>query len=183
MQNQASPVQVREISLVDPKTSNRLEGLVFTGPGREVIERISRETSQSGTAVLDSIVHRLLVKKGADWTNAILCEYMGLYDDSLGTFSLVWDKSSRRLVAHGSVFQSKTHAGAGLVAHIRSDEACRGLGLGSLVTEEVTQAALQQGRRWWCSAPTTNAIVSSRVNGPRAACTRSWATPSWPKKS
>ena len=36
MQNQASPVQVREISLVDPKTSNRLEGLVFTGPGREV---------------------------------------------------------------------------------------------------------------------------------------------------
>jgi GNAT superfamily N-acetyltransferase len=145
MQNQASPVQVREISLVDPKTSNRLEGLLFTGPGREVVERISRETSQSGTAVLDSIVHRLLVKKGADWTNAILSEYMGLYDDSLGTFSLVWDKSSRRLVAHGSVFQSKTHAGAGLVAHIRTDEACRGLGLGSLVTEEVTQAALQQG--------------------------------------
>ena len=95
--------------------------------------------------MLDSIVHRLLVKKGADWTNAILCEYLALYDDSLGTFSLVWDKSSRRLAAHGSVFQSKTHAGAGLVAHIRTDDACRGLGLGSLVTEQVTRAALQQG--------------------------------------
>ena len=95
--------------------------------------------------MLDSIVHRLLVKKGADWTNAILSEYLGLYDDSSGTFSLVWDKSSRQLVAHGSVFQSKTHAGAGLVAHIRTDDAFRGLGLGTLVTEEVTQAAFQQG--------------------------------------
>ena len=64
MQDQANPVEVREVSLLDPKTANRLEGLVFTGPGREVIERIGRETSQSGTAVLDSIVHRLLVKKG-----------------------------------------------------------------------------------------------------------------------
>ncbi len=145
MQDQANPVEVQEVSLLDPKTANRLEGLVFTGPGREVIERIGRETSQSGTAVLDAIVHRLLVKKGADWTNPILSEYMGLYDDSSGTFSLVWDKSSRRLVAHGSVFQSRAHAGAGLVAHIRTDEACRGLGLGSLVTEEVTRAALQQG--------------------------------------
>ena len=70
---------------------------------------------------------------------------MGLYDDSLGTFSLVWDKSSRRLVAHGSVFQSRAHAGAGLVAHIRTDEACRGLGLGSLVTEEVTGRRCSRG--------------------------------------
>jgi hypothetical protein len=145
MQEQASTVQVRDVALVHAKTASRLEGLVFTGPGREVVERIGRETSQSGTAVLDAIVHRLLVKKGADWTNAILCEYMGLYDDSVGTFSLVWDKSSRRLVAHGSVFQSKTHAGAGLVAHIRTEDSVRGLGLGSLVTEEVTRAALQQG--------------------------------------
>ncbi len=145
MQNETSRVQVRDVAFVHPKTRNRFEGIVFTGPGREVVERISSETSQSGTAVLDSIVHHLLVKKGADWTNAILCEYMSLYDDSVGTFSLVWDKSSRRLVAHGSVFQSKTHGGAGLVAHIRTDDAMRGLGLGSLVTEEVTQAALQQG--------------------------------------
>jgi hypothetical protein len=145
MPNQASPVEVRDVALVHPKTKARFDGLVFTGPGREVVERISRETSQGGTAVLDSIVHRLLVKKGADWTNAILCEYMGLYDDSSGTFSLVWDKSSRQLVAHGSAFQSKTHAGAGLVAHIRTEDAFRGLGLGSLVTEEVTRTSLQRG--------------------------------------
>jgi len=145
MQNKISSVQVREVALARPKAGGRFEGIVFTGPGREVVEQISRETSQSGTAVLDSIVHRLLVKKGADWTNVILSEYLGLYDDSAGTFALVWDKSSRQLVAHGSAFQSKTHNGAALVAHIRTDDSFQGLGLGTLVTEEVTRAALEQG--------------------------------------
>jgi len=138
-------VQVQEVAVAHPTARSRFEGLVFTGPGREVVQRVAGETSQSGTAVLESIVHRLLVKKGADWTNAILSEYLALYDDSSGTFALVWDKSSRELVAHGSVFQSKTHAGAALVAHIRTDEGCQGCGLGTLVTEEVTRAALQQG--------------------------------------
>jgi hypothetical protein len=145
MQAQADSVQVRDVAFARVKTESRFEGIVFTGPGREVIERISRETSQSGAAVLDSIVHRLLVKKGADWTCPILSEYMGLYNDSLGTFSLVWDKTSRQLAAHGSVFQSRKHPGAGLVAHIRTDDAFRGFGLGSLVTEEVTAASLRQG--------------------------------------
>jgi GNAT superfamily N-acetyltransferase len=145
MKHNSGLVRVREVSVAHPKGGQRFDGLVFTGSGREVVERIADETSQSGTAVLESIVHRLLVKKGADWTNAILSEYLGLYDDSAGTFALVWDKSSRQLVAHGSVFQSKAYAGAGLVAHIRTDDACRGLGFGTLVTEEVTQAALEQG--------------------------------------
>ena len=144
MQNPIGSVQIREFA-VTPKSRARFEGLIFAGPGREVVERIGQETSRSSAAVLDAIVHNLLVKKGADWTNAILCEYLGLYDDSTGAFSLVWDKSSRRLVAHGSCFWSKSHPGAGLVAHVRTDEACQGLGLGTLVTEEVTQAAFQQG--------------------------------------
>jgi GNAT superfamily N-acetyltransferase len=145
MQNEVGAVQVREVALANPKLGSRFQGLVFTGQRRAVVERISQETSQSGTAVLDAIVHRLLVKKGADWTNAILSEYLGLYDDSAGTFALVWDKASRQLVAHGSVFQSSARNGAGLVAHIRTDEAHQGFGLGTLVTEEVTSAAFQQG--------------------------------------
>jgi hypothetical protein len=145
MPNPANSVQVQDVAVVHPKARGRFDGLVFTGPGREVVERIAQETSQSGIAVLDWIVHRLLVKKGADWTNAILSEYLGLYDNSAGIFSLVWDKSSRQLVAHGSSFRSTSHPGAALVAHIRTDDACRGLGLGTLVTEEVTRAALQQG--------------------------------------
>jgi GNAT superfamily N-acetyltransferase len=145
MQNKLASVQVREVTLSNPKTAARLDGIVFTGPGREVVERIAQETAQGSAAVIDAIVHRLLVKKGADWTNIILSEYLELYDDSTGSFSLVWDKASRQLVAHGSSFQSKTHPGAALVAHIRADDAFRGLGLGTLVTEEVTRRALDRG--------------------------------------
>ena len=145
MQNKLASVQVREIALVNPKTAGRFDGIVFTGPGREVVERIAQETAQGGAAVLDAIVHRLLVKKGADWTNVILSEYLELYNDSTGSFSLVWDKASRQLVAHGSAFQSIAYPGAALVAHIRTDDAYRGLGFGTLVTEEVTRRALQQG--------------------------------------
>jgi GNAT superfamily N-acetyltransferase len=145
MQNPASPVQVRGVSLTRAKSQERFEGLVFTGRGREVVERIASETGQSGAAVLDSIINRLLVKKGADWTNPILSEYLELYDDSTGTFSLVWHKTSRQLVAHGCSLQSKTHGGAALVAHIRADDAYQGLGLGTLVTAEVTGAAFQRG--------------------------------------
>jgi GNAT superfamily N-acetyltransferase len=145
MQNQVGPVQVREVSVAHRKSQGRFEGLVFTGPGREVVEQIGRETAQSSAAVLDSIVRRLLVKKGADWTGPILSEYLGLYDESSATFALVWDKSSRQLVAHGCVVQSRAQGGAGLVAHIRTDDAYQGLGLGTLVTAEVTQAAFQQG--------------------------------------
>jgi hypothetical protein len=145
MHSQPGSVRVREISVNRPKAGGRFEGLVFTGTGREVVEQVSRETAQSGAAVLDSIINRLLVKKGADWTAPILSEYLGVYGDSVGTFSLVCDKASRQLVAHGCSLQSKAHGGAALVAHIRCDDAYRGLGLGTLVTEEVTQAAFEQG--------------------------------------
>jgi GNAT superfamily N-acetyltransferase len=147
MQNNVNSVQVQEVALAPPKARTCFEGQVFTGPGREVVESIGQATSQSGTAVLEAVIHHLLVKKGADWTNAILSEYLGLYNDSSGTFSLVWDKVSRQLVAHGSVFSSKTYAGAALVAHIRTDEAFQGLGLGTLVTEEVTRAAFREGSK------------------------------------
>ncbi len=100
-----------------------------------------------GTDVLDSVVNRLLVKKGSDWTSVILSEYVGLYPDSLGTFSLVWDKRTKQFVSHGSVFQSAAHPGAGLVAHIRTADDFKSLGLGTLVTEEVTGAAFEQGAR------------------------------------
>jgi hypothetical protein len=145
MHSQPGSVHVREITVNRPKAGGRFEGIVFTGGGREVVEQVSRETAQSGAAVLDSIINRLLVKKGADWTAPILSEYLGVYDDSVGTFSLVYDKSSRQLVAHGCSLQSKAHGGAALVAHIRCDDAYRGLGFGTLVTEEVTQAAFQKG--------------------------------------
>jgi ribosomal protein S18 acetylase RimI-like enzyme len=145
MCDEVGAVQVREIVFIPRKGSGRFEGIVFTGSGREVVERIGRETSQSGAAVLDSIVHHLLVKKGADWTNIILSEYLELYDDSAGVFSLVWDKASRQLVAHGSAFRSRAHPGAALVAHIRTDESYQGLGLGTLVTEEVTRSSIEHG--------------------------------------
>jgi hypothetical protein len=145
MHHNVNPVQVQEVAIAPTQARARFEGLVFTGPGREVVERIAEATSQSGAAVLEAIVHRLLVKKGADWTNTILSEYLGLYDDSAGVFSLVWDQASRRLAAHGSAFWSQAHPAAALVAHIRTDGACQGLGLGTLVTEAVTQAAFRQG--------------------------------------
>ncbi|MBN2581060.1 MAG: GNAT family N-acetyltransferase [Pirellulales bacterium] len=145
MHDTANSVLVQEVSVAPPGASARFEGLMFTGSGREVVERIGRETSQNGAAVLDAIVRQLLVKKGADWTNVILSEYLELYDDSAGTFALVWDRSARRLAAHGSAFSSKAHPAAALVAHIRTDESCQGLGLGTLVTEAVTRAAFRQG--------------------------------------
>ncbi len=131
----------------DTRSEQHFAGVLFTGEGPAVIRAIAHETGQGEVAVLEAIVNRLLVKKGADWTNAILSEYLGLYEDSLGTFALVWDRYTRQLVSHGAVFQSKGHPWTGLVAHIRTAETHLGLGLGTLVTEEVTRAAFDHGAR------------------------------------
>lgn len=138
-------VHVREIAVENPATGKRVEGLVFTGPGRAVVRRMGQETGLDSAEVLDRVVNRLLVNKGADWTSVILSEYLELYGDSRGAFSLVWDRASGELVSHGSVFQSAANPSAALVAHIRTSDDFKSLGLGTLVTEEVTRAALQQG--------------------------------------
>lgn len=147
MQNNPTRVRIREFTAANPKTGKHLEGVVFTGQGRAVLERIGEETGSSEAGVLETIVKRLLVQKGADWTGAILGDYLGLYEDSLGTFALVWAKQARQLVSHGAVFQSMAHPGAGLIAHIRTADSWQGFGLGTLVTEEVTRAAFAQGAR------------------------------------
>jgi GNAT superfamily N-acetyltransferase len=147
MQNNRTMVRMREFTAANPKTGKHWEGVVFTGQGRAILKRIGEETGSNEAVVLETIVKRLLVQKGADWTGAILSEYLGLYEDSLGIFTLVWAKQARQLVSHGAVFQSMAHPGAGLVAHIRTADSWQGFGLGTLVTEEVTRAAFAQGAR------------------------------------
>jgi len=138
-------VLIREFSLANPHSGTPFRGKVFTGPGRSVVEQLAQDTGQSEGVILETIVKQLLVKKGADWTSPILSEYLGLYEDSLATFALVWDLQGRQLVAHGAMFQSIANPTAGLVAHIRTLDSARGLGLGTLVTEEVTRAAFARG--------------------------------------
>jgi hypothetical protein len=123
----------------------KIEGHLFCGAGPDVVLAVSETTGQSSIAVLDTIVHDLLVQKGADWTSVILSEYLGVYDDSLGTFAIVWDRLSGQLVAHGSAFQSASHPWAGLLAHIRTLDGYKGLGLGTLVTREATAGVFERG--------------------------------------
>lgn len=137
------PVQIRDVTL--EKAGKRFEGRVFTGGGQGVIAAIGRETGQDGAAVLETIIKRLLVQKGVDWTHTILSEYLGLYADSMVTFCLVWDKEAGRLAAHAAMFQSARHPAAGLLAHVRTVDEHKGLGLGTLVTEEVTREAFAHG--------------------------------------
>lgn len=125
----------------------RIEGLIFTGHGRSLLRRIGQATGLESGVILDHILNRLLVQKGVDWTGTIANEYLNLYDESLGTFCLVWDNLSGKFVSHGAVFQSRTHPGVGLVAHIRTLDDFKYLGLGTLVTERVTQAAFDRGAR------------------------------------
>ncbi len=131
-------------SFAASRPGGEVDGLVFVGSGPDVVLAISETTGQSSVAVLDAIVNELLVQKGADWTSVILGEYMGVYDDSHGTFVLVWDRLTEQLVAHGGVFQSSSHPWAGLLAHIRTLDPFKGLGLGTLVTEKATQAAFDR---------------------------------------
>lgn len=135
----------RRIVAANDRLGTRIDGQVFTGPGQQVIESIASHAGVDTFELLSTIVNRLLVPKGADWTAVILSEYLGLYPDSRGLFSLVWDDVTRQLVAHGSVFQSAANPWAGLLAHIRTIDGFKGLGLGTLVAEQVTAAALEQG--------------------------------------
>lgn len=145
MHNDVNAAKSRPIVAANPKSGVGIDGVVFTGSGRAVVKAVAAHAGLESLDVLEAIVTRFLVKKGADWTAPILSEYVGLYDDSLGTFCLVWDDTTGQLAAHGSIFQSRRQPWAALLAHIRTADEFRGLGLGTLVTEEVTSAAFRQG--------------------------------------
>jgi GNAT superfamily N-acetyltransferase len=132
---------VCELLVEDRTNRTRIDGLVFTGPGHYVLHAASERTGTDGAELLRSIVGNLLVRKGANWTTSILGEYLRLYDDSTGIFSLVWDRLTSQFVSHAAVFHSMAHPWCGLLAHVRTADQYKGLGLGSLVTEQVTAAA------------------------------------------
>lgn len=125
--------------------ANAVDGVLATGSGTTVVQAIAARAGMDSLDVLSSIVNNFLVKKGADWTAAILSDYLSLHEDSRATLALIWDDASRRLAAHGAIFQSASRPWAALVAHIRTAEEFRGLGLGTTVTEELTATALRQG--------------------------------------
>lgn len=154
-------------SFAASRDGRKVEGLVFCGLGTDVVLAVSEETGQSSIAVLDSIANELLVAKGADWTSVILSEYLGIYDDSFGTFVLAWDKLSDQLVAHGCTFQSTSHPWAGLLAHIRTLDPFKGFGLGTLVTQKATQGAFD--RRGEVVVLETDDKLHRLASGERAA--------------
>lgn len=127
------------------QTGQLFEGALHVGGGVTVVESAARATGRTALSVLEEVVKDLLVQKGVDWTGTILNEYLGLYGDSRAVFALVTEKKSGRLVAHASVFSSAGEAGAGLLAHVRAAQGWGGYGLGTLVTEAVTGAALAAG--------------------------------------
>lgn len=145
----------------------RIEGLVFTGSGHDVLHSASEQTGIDGADLLRSIAGSLLAKKGADWTTSILGEYLKIYDDSTGIFSLIWDKLTRQFVSHAAVFHSMAHPWTGLLAHVRTADRYQGLGLGTVVTEQVTAAAFAHGVKLVALA--TDDKVHRQDQGERAA--------------
>ncbi|MCO6048011.1 GNAT family N-acetyltransferase [Aeoliella sp. ICT_H6.2] len=136
---------MQPVTATNERWNVRIEGRVFTGTGKAVVRAVAEHAGIDSLAVLADVVSSLLVAKGADWTSVIANEYLELYEDSRGTFSLVWDDATGQLVAHGSVFQSAACPWAALLAHIRTRDGFKGLGLGTLVTDQVTRAALAAG--------------------------------------
>ncbi len=130
------------------RKERRIEGLIFTGCGADFIAEVGKKTGFDGSVILDYIINHLLVKKGVDWNSPILGEYMGIYKHSLASFSLFWDKKSKKFASHGVSFQSIDNPLIGLVAHIRTDNEYQGLGLGTLMTEEVTDAAFKNNAKF-----------------------------------
>lgn len=167
MDTTSQQVLTEEIALENPTTGKRLDGVIFTGTGRELITSVSATTGLPGMTILDAIVHRLLVQKGADWTSVILSEYMELFDDSSGIFSVVWDKTTKQFVSHGCTFQSIAHPFAALLAHIRTIDEFKGMGLGTRVTESVTAAAFARGAQLVVLA--TDDKIHRLADGGRAA--------------
>jgi len=134
-----------DVRLRHRQSGQVFEGSLHVGGGVAVLESAAQATGRSGLSMIEEVVKGLLVQKGVDWTGTILNEYLGLYRESRGVFALVTEKKSGRLVAHASVFSSACHAGAGLLAHVRAAQGWGGYGLGTLVTEAVTGAALAAG--------------------------------------
>ncbi len=118
---------------------------IFAGAGPAVVAEAAQATGMDRAAVLEAVTRTLLVKKGVDWVNPILGEYMGLYADSLATFVPVWDSQSGQFAAHGALFQSARFPAVGLVAHIRTGERFQGRGLGTRVVEQVVRAGFANG--------------------------------------
>lgn len=147
MPSQSSSVRsrFRNLRLRHRETGRIFEGALHVGDGISVVESAAKATGRSGLSILEEVVKGLLVQKGVDWTGTILNEYLGLYADSRGVFALVTERTSGHLVAHASVFSSACDAGAGLLAHVRAAQGWGGFGLGTLVTEAVTGAALSAG--------------------------------------
>jgi len=169
MTNQACdhPPTVRTVTFTRRGQGGTFEGVVHLGPGRAVLEAVARTTGRSALTVLGLVVKELLVKKGADWNSAILSEYLGLFEDSAGTYCLISDSRSGQLVAHAAVFQSVHHPVAGLLAHVRTAEGWGGYGLGTRVTEEVTRSAFAQGAR--VVVLETDDLLFRKRQGERAA--------------
>lgn len=144
MAERSHGVLTQKVEVENSALGRQIRGTMFTGRGRDVVLAVSEATGMSSIAVLDAIVHQLLVQKGADWTGVILSEYLETFRDSTGSFALVWDELTSQLVAHGCTFQSAANPWAGLLAHIRTLDDFKGLGLGTLVTESVTAAAFDR---------------------------------------
>jgi GNAT superfamily N-acetyltransferase len=160
-------ISTSPIRLKHAATGRSFDGVMLSGPGPDLIAQAAQLTGEDSTAVLRAVVRKLLVRKGVDWTGPILGEYLGLFEDSSGTFVLLWDRVSRQFVSHGAMFQSARFPTAGLVAHIRTEDAFRGLGLGSLVVEQVVRAGFENGAQVIVLA--TDDKLLGGVAGPKAA--------------
>ncbi len=160
-------INTTTIRLEHAATGRTFDGVMLAGPGPDLIAQAAKLTGEDSGAVLRAVVRKLLVRKGVDWTGPILGEYLGLFEDSAGTFVLLWDRASRQFVSHGAMFQSRRFPAAGLVAHIRTEDAFRGLGLGSLVVEQVVRAGFENGAEVIVLA--TDDKLLGGVAGPKAA--------------
>ena len=134
-------IKIKEETIL--RGDRKIESVIFTGSGVDFIKKVSEKTKLDGSEVLDFIINNLLVKKGVDWNNPILGEYLGIYKNSLASFSLVWDKKLKGFISHGALFQSKKNPHVGLVAHIRTLDEYQGMGLGTLMTQETTKIAFE----------------------------------------
>jgi ribosomal protein S18 acetylase RimI-like enzyme len=139
--HQNNPVHIKE-SMIS-RGERKIDTLIFTGSGAEFIKTVSNKIDLDGSVILDYIINNLLVKKGVDWNNPILGEYLGIYKNSMASFSLVWDKKLKGFISHGTTFQSKENPYVGLIAHIRTLDEYQGMGLGTLMTEETTKIAFE----------------------------------------
>jgi hypothetical protein len=137
-------IQVEKLEI--KRTSGKqVNVLIFTGSGIELLKTVSKYTEVDDLQLLDLIINNLLVNKGADWNEVILAEYLNIYSDSKAIFTLVWDINSGIFISHGAVFLSRGHPAVALVAHIRTHDDFKHLGLGTLVTEKVTRAGFDNG--------------------------------------